>query len=346
MRMRGFGSALWVAAAATLFASAAPGLSQASAGVACGAASVSTAGAVEEIAAKDIYDGENVGPEVHADAARITSATDLSTAVANNDQTAVQAAVTRIVFTPHWHIVRLRVLSSSGRLLADVGGPYVIAPVTGQITSHGTVVGTYVMSVQDDVGYEKLVNRFTGMPIELYLGGHRIMGRRFPQNEAPPAPPANGTPMTVNGHASNAISYTANAFPSGALHVLLAVPRPSAALAAKSCTVVSVNTYGSVAEHIASLYPLPSDYTGFITTAGGFGPKFIFVRSGSTQIAGTFPNGPSNLPVSGPYVFNGQTFNVFSFEAVPPARIYLMFSAPAAGGGTGPSGTTGTSGAT
>jgi hypothetical protein len=314
--------------------------------VACGAASVGIAGAVEQAAATDIYNGENLGPEVKADSARITSAQDLATAVADNDQAAALAAVTRIVYTPHWHIVRLRVLSSAGRVLADVGGPYVIAPVTGQLTNHGTVVGTYVMSVQDDVGYQKLVTRFTGMPIELYFNGHRLMGRNFPKSEAPAVLPAPGTPLTVNGRARNAVTYTANAFPTGILHVLLAVPRPSATLAAKSCTTVSVNTYGNIAEHIARLYSLPKEYAEYVTTAGGFGPKYIFIRRGSTQLAGTFPNGPSNLPTHGTFPFEGQTFNVFSFSAVPPDRIYLLFNAPALNGDTGASGVTGATGTT
>ena len=74
-----------------------------------------------------------------------------------------------IVYTPHWHIVRLRVMQGT-RVLADVGGPYVIAPVTGTLEQHGRTLGRYVMSVQDDTGYVKLVSRFIGVPVELYRG--------------------------------------------------------------------------------------------------------------------------------------------------------------------------------
>ena len=41
----------------------------------------------------------------------------------------------RIVYHPFWHIVRLRVLDASGRVLADFGGPDVIAPVSGTLRS-------------------------------------------------------------------------------------------------------------------------------------------------------------------------------------------------------------------
>ena len=40
-----------------------------------------------------------------------------------------------------------------------VSGPYVIAPVTGSLRSGGKVIGSFVMSVQDDVGFTKLETR-------------------------------------------------------------------------------------------------------------------------------------------------------------------------------------------
>ena len=73
----------------------------------------------------------------------------------------------RCVYKPHWHIVRLRV-ERGGHVLADVGGPHVTAPVSGMLRAHGRTLGRYVMSVQDDLGYVKLVTRFIGAPIDLY----------------------------------------------------------------------------------------------------------------------------------------------------------------------------------
>ena len=91
---------------------------------------------------------------------------------------AVVEAVAALVFKPHWHIVRLRVVA--GGVLADVGGPEVPAPVSGSLRAHGRTLGRYVLSVQDDLGYVKLVTRFIGAPIDLYRNGSAVMGTLLP----------------------------------------------------------------------------------------------------------------------------------------------------------------------
>lgn len=324
--------------------------SQAAATVACGTATATTVVTDDETAARGIYLGENASAEVTADATHVQNSAALLTAVADNSKSATLAATTRIVITRGWHIVRLRVLSSSGQLLADVGGPYVIAPVTGKLTLHGTIVGSYVMSVQDDIGYERLVTRFTRLPIELYRNGARLMGRHFPPQEVPAKVPPNGTSITVSGHSSLTVAFTANAFPSGTLEVLLAVPKPSVSLANQSCATVNATTYGAIAEHIAARFKLPAQYSSFVMIDNNFGPTLIYVRSGSTQLAGTSAKGPASIPRSGNFAYAGQNWTVFSFVAVAPARIYLLFApyvAPTSTtGASGVSGTTGTTGTT
>jgi len=47
----------------------------------------------------------------------------------------------------------------------------------GQITYQGKLVGSFVMSVQDDLGYKKLVNHIAGVPIEEYFTGKPLIGR-------------------------------------------------------------------------------------------------------------------------------------------------------------------------
>jgi hypothetical protein len=302
----------------------------------CAAGTLPTLVADYETAARDIYRGERAGPEERTDAAHVTSATDLTSALAAGNQPATLAAVTRIVYRPHWHIVRLRVLSTSGRVLADVGGPYIIAPVRGKLFFKGAVVGSYVMSVQDDVGYAKLVARFTHLPVELYFHGRRLMGRRFPRREAPPRLPANGSAITVRGRRSVTVSYTARAFPSGKLHVLLAIPRPSARLFRQSCAVVSATTYGAIATDLAGLLNLPHSYRSSVPVRreyedfveldgdGGFGSTYVFVRHGARAVAGTVANGPKEIPRSGSLAFEGRHWTVFSFAPLPPTRIYLL----------------------
>jgi hypothetical protein len=327
--------------------------SQATTAAACGAATTSTVIAADEFVARGIYLGELASDEVSTDMAHVEGSKALLIAVADHNKAAVHAATKKLVLRPAWHIVRLRILSNSGAVLADVGGAHVIAPVSGKLTSHGTVVGSFVMSVQDDIGYELLVTRFTNLPIELYFDDERLLGTLFPYNEAPAkAPPAN-TAITVNGHPSLTVSYTANAFPSGTLTVLLAVPKPSVALAKETCAAVSASTYGIVAEYIAAQYVLPREYRSFVTLDHAFGPSMIFVRSGSTQLAGTSADGPKKIPLSGNFTYAGQQWDVFSFVAKAPARVYLLFPASLTptgstdgSGASGSAATTGASGTT
>ncbi|HEX2702664.1 MAG TPA: hypothetical protein VHM72_04455 [Solirubrobacteraceae bacterium] len=329
--------------------------SQTNGAVACGAATASTVVAADERATKVIYHGESHGWEVSADSAHVTGAADLSLAVADGDATAALAAVTRIVFHRHWHIVRLRVLSRSGQLLADVGGPYIMAPVRGSLTYRGAAVGSYVMSVQDDVGYEKLVTRFTHLPIELYRDGQPLLGRDWPRPQLPVSPPTDGTTLTVRGAVSQTASFLVKQFPSGTARAVLAIPKPNAALAGQSCALVGVAVFGQIATDTAELFDLPrsfkssvpvdQEYRLFVAAEGGLGPKYVFVRSGTVQIAGSFANGPIDIPSSGSFTFDGKAWNVFSFAPVPPARIYLLFPVGGAAAPV-PSGTSGTSGTT
>ena len=85
---------------------------------------------------------------------------------------AVTEAVHGLVYS-HTHIVRLRVLQG-GRLLADIGGPYIIAPVGGSLRFHGRVVGSYLLSVQDDLGFVGLERRLVGVPLILHVGAVRV----------------------------------------------------------------------------------------------------------------------------------------------------------------------------
>lgn len=334
--------------AATVAAAAAvvvvPASSQASASrLGCGSATQRAVNAVYQAATLSIYDGELHSSEVTADGGHVARAANLASAVAADDAAATLAATTTIVYHSAWHIVRLRVLSSSGRVLADVGGPYVLAPVKGEITFQGKLVGSYVMSVQDDLGYEKLVTRFTHLPIEMYRDGQPLIGRDFPLVDVPAQIPVAGSSITVGGVVSVAVSYYVKAFPSGQARVLLAVPRAKLALAASSCTVISALTYTKVAEDTAKLLNLPGESGLFVGVMRQFDPeKLVFVREGSTQLASTERlSGPASIPPGGTVSYEGQTWFVVSFVAVPAVRVYLLF--PVAGPASGSTGSTGAS---
>jgi hypothetical protein len=285
---------------------------------ACGSASAATTASVYEIVARGIYADEIRGSEVSADVAHVTGSQALLSALAGNDAAAVYAAVHTIVYTPHWHIVRLRVLEG-GRVLADVGGPDVIAPISGTLRSHGRTLGTYVMSVQDDAGYVKLVSRFIGVPIDLYRNGAYLMGTLAPA----PSKVSAGSPVMVHGASYRVAPLTAGAFPSGTLGVALFVPTPSSAVSATSCASVTLGAWGSVAMHIAArLQPLSAHYGTLVRVLHDVSGGLAYVISGSRRIAGGA--GPARIPRSGTVRFRGRPWSVFSWEPSPPARVYFL----------------------
>jgi hypothetical protein len=322
-----------------------PALSDSTSGTAdCGAGAQAVITAGYQAATHTIYAGELASLEVTDDLEHVTSSKRLASAVAGGDQTAVLAATHKIVYTHHWHIVRLRVLSSDGRVLADVGGPFVLAPVRGQISYHSAVVGRFVMSVQDDLGYEKLVTRFTGLPIELYRNGSPLMGRDFPRREVPPHLPLQGTPIRVNGVAYVTLIYPVLAFPSGEVDVTLAIPAATTALERASCADVDAQTYGEISIHLARLINVRNSSATYVMLDHEFDPgKLTFVRSGSIQVAGSdgLP-GPPSIPDSGSVSYNGQTWLVYSFITRHSLRVYLLFP-DTTGGGAGTTGATGAS---
>ena len=72
----------------------------------------------------------------------------------------------------HEHVVRLRV-SAGGRLLSDVGGPYVLAPVRAPLRLNGRQIGSIVLSIQDDEGYKRLAGRLAGLDVLMYMSSAR-----------------------------------------------------------------------------------------------------------------------------------------------------------------------------
>jgi hypothetical protein len=285
---------------------------------ACGPAGTATLASVYESVARRIYNGELRGNEVRLDVSRVSGYPQLSRALAASNRAGVYEAVHRIVYTPHWHIVRLRVLQK-GHVLADVGGPDIIAPVSGALRWHGRTVGSFVTSVQDDIGYVKLVSRFTGVPIDLYRGGSLLMGTLA----SAPHSVHNGRSLTSGGRSYEERVLDALAFPSGTLQAVLFVPTASRALAGRSCADVRSSAWGQVARHIASRFsPLAANYPALVDTLQGSSGGFAYVREGSRRIAGGAA--PASLPQSGTVRYRGRSWSVLSWEPVPPARVYLL----------------------
>jgi hypothetical protein len=319
-------AALAVAAAAAVAgavaALAGPGTATTKVAVAaCGAAAQATVAAVDATAADRIYGNELAGTEVSFDVAQIVGAADLLAGVSADNRVATVAAVKRIVYHPAWHIVRLRALDASGRILADVGGPYVIAPVAGVLRSHGRAVGSFVMSVQDDVGYTKLETRFVGNPVAVYVAS-KLVAERY---AAFPAAAPRGPAVKLGGVSYLALNETYKAFPADTLTVVILVAMPGSSQQREPCAAVRAGEFGRIAEIFAKLaVSLPQHYPGFAETVQIYTGADVFVREGSRQLAAVGGPGPATLPTSGTVSYQGRSWLVFSFSPRPPARVYVL----------------------
>jgi hypothetical protein len=286
----------------------------AASGAGCGAQSATTLAAVEQTVARRIYAEETRGAETRRDSARVRSFAPLLEALQGGEPAAVQAAVHELVYKPHWHIVRLRVVRE-GRVLADVGGPDVTAPVSGTLRTHGRTLGRYLMSVQDDLGYVKLVTRFTAAPIDLYRDGSLVMGTLAQVSR----PTAAGSVVHAGGRAYTVDELALKAFPAGSLEAALFVP---AATSAQSCAALRLSAWGSVALHVAArLQPLSAHYQDLAdvlrTVTGGR----VLVRAGSRHVVG---GGPRRLPASGSLRYGGDRWAVYSWSPVAGQRVYFL----------------------
>ena len=172
---------------------------------------VETLGHVGEL----IYRQELHSPAVAATVRHIENSSTFQRAVAARDATAVRAAIVGF-FGEHIHVVRVRV-TTNGRLLEDLGGPYVLAPVHGTVRSGGRVVGQFEMAIQDDAGYLRLAHLFTGAEMLMRTGARQVMGTLSP---GPANVPTRG-PVSYRGHTYEAYSFSGEAFPSGPLRLSL-----------------------------------------------------------------------------------------------------------------------------
>jgi hypothetical protein len=183
----------------------------------CGASDEDTAYNTISHIAHLIYDGE-AGRRTHAQIARVQHTRPLLRAVARKDPAATRAAIEALL---HEHVVRLRV-SAGGRLLSDVGGPFVLAPVTAPLRLGGRTIGSFVMSIQDDEGYKRLAQRLAGLDVLMYMGS-RLVKSTIGMS---PGPIPRSGPVSYGGKRYRAYTFTAKAFPSGPLRITVLIPMP------------------------------------------------------------------------------------------------------------------------
>jgi hypothetical protein len=271
-----------------------------------------------------IYEGEDTRyGTVDVAIASVTSSTALARAVAADNWVATRAVVTQIVYN-HLHIVRLRVIRD-GRMLADVGGPYVLAPLSGELRLNGRIVGRYVMSVQDDLGYRLLAERLAGMEVVMRAGDGPVLSTLDP---APESIPSQGT-LRFEGVTYLTRTIDATAFPSGPLLIHLLIRAPSRPFGARTCFQIEVAALGEVGELVARQYVLSSaTYKPYARVASFLTHALVYVREGQRQLASSTSRGPAHLPDGGEVRFRGRRYGVYSFADTGargvPVRVFLL----------------------
>jgi hypothetical protein len=302
-------------------AQAGPASAQPDAPCGAGAAEVlaTTAGTVAE----RVYAAEVKSSEVLSDKRQIEGDGPLLRAMAAGDSAAIKAAVHTLVYS-HTHIVRLRV-SRGSVLLADDGGPYILAPVAGRLRAHGKEVGHFVFSVQDDLGYVKLETRFIGAPLVLRTdsGNVPVEGLLSP---GPDSIPDRG-PVVYRGTEYAAYSFKAEAYPSGRLRISLLLAPPSG-LTVKTCGQIKAGELGLVAQRISRRFTLSqSAYPSYVKLVHTMTHALVYIRSGSRTLAGSSHDTPSKLPDAGAVRFHGVSYEATSFTAPAPGgsvRVHVL----------------------
>ena len=139
-------------------------------------------------AAERIYRDEQSGAQTRAVVRDFEGSRAFQEAVASDNRPATEAAIVAF-FKSTLHVVRVRATLGE-RLVADVGGPHVLAPIRGDVRdSHGTSSGHFLLSVQDDLGYVILARRFAGLQVFLSQGGLPLAVGQGPLGDTGPSQP-------------------------------------------------------------------------------------------------------------------------------------------------------------
>jgi hypothetical protein len=171
--------------------------------------------------AQRIYQQEVTGTVGRAAVRRIARDPALDRALADGDARAVRAEALRQLFAPGKHVVRLRVLRRN-RVLADVGGRFVVGEAAAELRApDGRDLGRLEISMQDVLGYRKLVNRLTGAEV-IVRGGSGHVETSLPAAAAVSLP-AGGT-VTLQRRTYVVREFHEDGFGGEPLRVWLLVP--------------------------------------------------------------------------------------------------------------------------
>ncbi|HEY1776408.1 MAG TPA: hypothetical protein VGG41_09655 [Solirubrobacteraceae bacterium] len=242
-RVRHASSLLALGAIATIAILFVGGLSHATGAAApCAARTITTYRAAALSVARHIAGGERGGTAVERALKTIESDRVLAAALAAGDSAAVHAQMLVLLYN-HEHIVRIRVLRG-GRLVDDVGGPFVLAPVRGLLRQGGRVVGSFLMSIQDDMGYRLLLARLAGVHSVITYNGQTVM------RDLTVGPRQLGAASVRVGTTRYLVaSLRIGRFPSGTLRVYVLLAAPPASMAHVPCDQVRADELAGVARN-------------------------------------------------------------------------------------------------
>jgi hypothetical protein len=288
----------------------------------CAPATTRTLTATDGRIAERIYRDELDGPAVGRDRHQVETYAPLLEALAEGNRGRIHEAVVALVYSGT-HIVRLRV-SQNGTLLDDVGGPFIIAPTGGDLYDRGRLVGSYLLSVQDDRGFVGLETRLVSTPVVLYVGRKRLPVIGAVHASFAPLPPE--AQIVLHGHAFQTYSFDARAYPSGTLRITLL--HPIVAPSTRSCSAVGLAEIGRIGRAIWHRFMADeSPISGFVTFDQRITGALTFVRSAAGEVAGSAQPAPPVIPTSGVVRFRGAAYAVTSFSASSPAgpvRVYQL----------------------
>jgi hypothetical protein len=160
--------------------------------------------------ARRIYRQEADGAVGHAAVKRIARDPALLAALRGDRPAALRAAALHQLFNPGKHVVRLSVMRGP-RTLTDVGGRFVVAPA--HLELRGDVLEA---SMQDVVGYVKLVHRLTGADVVVRGAPGHVESSLAAATQTPL--PASGE-ATIAGHAYGVRSFREPGYDGEALAV-------------------------------------------------------------------------------------------------------------------------------
>jgi hypothetical protein len=179
------------------------------AGATCGPAAGQTRARTIAAVGERLYGAEASGRATRRVLRHVARDPRVLRAVATADPRALRAEIVRLFRDRTLHVVRIRAVTAGGRLVNDVGGPYVLAPASASLRRGGRVIGRVTLSIQDDTGFVKLMHRFTGAVVQLRTSAGAVPGAGAP----------------AAGRAYWRTGFTAQAFPAGPLRVTELVPQ-------------------------------------------------------------------------------------------------------------------------